>query len=82
MLTDIYAAGETPIAGITAERLAESIRARVAAPVELVPALDDVPAAVARLATAGDLVITLGAGSIGGVGDRILDALRRKGTAE
>ena len=82
VLTDIYAAGEPPIAGITAERLAESIRARVAAPVELVPAVADVPAAVARLATAGDLVLTLGAGSIGGVGDRILDALRRKGTTE
>jgi hypothetical protein len=31
---------------------------------------------VAALARPGDLIITLGAGSIGAVGDRILDALR------
>ena len=31
---------------------------------------------VAGLARAGDLVVTLGAGSIGGIGDRILEAIR------
>jgi hypothetical protein len=38
--------------------------------------IDALPAAVAALAQAGDLVITLGAGSIGTVADRILDQLR------
>jgi hypothetical protein len=38
--------------------------------------LDGLPAAVSALARSGDLVITLGAGSIGTVGDRILDELR------
>jgi UDP-N-acetylmuramate-alanine ligase len=37
-----------------------------------------VPAAVAQLARSGDLVITLGAGSIGGVGEKILDAIRAR----
>jgi len=36
-----------------------------------------VPAAVARLARAGDLVITMGAGSIGHAGPAILEELAR-----
>ncbi len=78
VLTDIYAAGEAPIPGITVERLAESIREGSSSPVELIKDLADVPAAVAGLARSGDLVITLGAGSIGGVGDKILDAIRAR----
>jgi UDP-N-acetylmuramate--alanine ligase len=76
VLTDIYAAGEPPIPGISAQVLAEAVRRSGGVPVELVPALDDIPAAVARLARPGDLVLTLGAGSIGTMGDRILEAIR------
>jgi UDP-N-acetylmuramate--alanine ligase len=75
VLTDIYPAGEAPIAGVTIDRLAEAVRTR-AKNVELVKRLDDVPAAVARLAKPGDLIVTLGAGSIGTVPDRLLKALR------
>ncbi len=78
VLTDIYAAGEAPIPGITIERLADSIRAGSSAPVDLIKSLADVPAAVAQLVRSGDLVITLGAGSIGTVGDKILDAIRAR----
>jgi UDP-N-acetylmuramate--alanine ligase len=76
VLTDIYPAGEAPIPGVTAEALAEAVRATAGGPVRLVKALDDLPAAVAALARSGDLIVTLGAGSIGGVGDRILTAIR------
>jgi len=78
VLTDIYAAGEAPIPGITVERLADSIREGSSSPVELIKDLAAVPAAVAQLVRAGDLVITLGAGSIGTVGDKILDAIRAR----
>ena len=81
VLTDIYAAGEAPIAGTTAEALAASLRRSLTVPVDLVPRLEDVPTAVASIARPGDLVITLGAGSIGGIGDRVLDAIRKRGTA-
>ena len=37
------------------------------APVELIPRLDDLIPAIVRVARPGDVVITLGAGSIGGV---------------
>ena len=80
VLTDIYAAGEAPIPGITVERLAESIREGSGSPVELIKDLAEVPAAVAQRVRRGDLVITLGAGSIGGVGDKILDAIRARAT--
>jgi UDP-N-acetylmuramate--alanine ligase len=75
ILTDIYPAGEPPIEGITVDALAEAVRAATSRPLHVVRALDDLPAAVAGLARAGDLVITLGAGSISAVADRILSAL-------
>jgi len=74
VLTDIYAAGEAPIAGATAEAVEAEVR-KTGRPVRLVKSLDDVPAAVAAIARGNDLVITLGAGSIGTLPDRILDAL-------
>jgi len=74
VLTDIYAAGEAPIAGATAEAVEAEVR-KTGRPVRLVKALDEIPAAVASLARPNDLVITLGAGSIGSLPDRILEAL-------
>jgi UDP-N-acetylmuramate--alanine ligase len=76
VLTDIYAAGEPPIPGVTVEAVADSVRAASASPVQVVKRIEALPSAVAALARAGDLVITLGAGSIGSVADRILEELR------
>ena len=73
-LTDIYPAGESPIAGATLEELAAEVRHSVPA-LLVVPSLDRVPQAVADQSRDGDLVVTLGAGSIGHAGDRILQAL-------
>ncbi|MGH9143956.1 MAG: hypothetical protein ACRD2I_22690, partial [Vicinamibacterales bacterium] len=75
LLTDIYPAGEEPIAGATLEALAAAIRSRVMVPVDLVARLDDVVPAIAALARPGDVVITLGAGSIGSVADRLVAVL-------
>jgi UDP-N-acetylmuramate--alanine ligase len=46
--------------------------------VHLVQTLDEVVSQVADMARSGDLVLTLGAGSIGDVGDRLLEAIARK----
>jgi UDP-N-acetylmuramate--alanine ligase len=81
ILTDIYPAGEAPIPGATAEAV-EAVVRKAGRPVTLVKSLDDIPAAVARAARSGDLVITLGAGSIGSMPDRILEALRPGADAE
>jgi UDP-N-acetylmuramate--alanine ligase len=75
VLTDIYAAGEDPIEGATLAVLAEQIRRSVAVPVDVAPTLDDLVPAVVAAARPGDVVITLGAGSIGTMPDRLLAAL-------
>jgi UDP-N-acetylmuramate--alanine ligase len=75
VLTDIYSAGEAPIDGITVDAVADRVRRQGRGAVEVVPALADLPARVAVLCAPGDVVITLGAGSIGAVGDKILAAL-------
>jgi len=73
VLTDIYAAGEDPIPGVTLAALASAIGRAVR--VDVAPTLDDVVAAVARIARSGDVVITLGAGSIGSLPDRLIEAI-------
>jgi UDP-N-acetylmuramate--alanine ligase len=75
VLTDIYAAGEDPIPGVTLESLAAEVRSAAHGGVDVVPNLADVPSAIARVARSGDVVITLGAGSIGGVADRLIPLL-------
>jgi len=76
VLTDIYAAGEDPIPGVTVEALADAVRRSAAVPLDVVARLDDVVPAVVRVAKPGDIVITLGAGSIGSVPDRLVEALK------
>jgi len=78
VLTDIYAAGEAPLPGITIEHLAEAVRGSVRE-LHVVKDLSAVAGAVADLARPGDLVVTLGAGSIGTVGDRLVAALATRG---
>ena len=74
VLTDIYAAGEAPIEGVSIAVLAAEVRKSVP-DVRVVKSIDDIPSALAALAQDGDLVLTLGAGSISATGDRILKAL-------
>jgi UDP-N-acetylmuramate--alanine ligase len=75
VLTDIYPAGEAPMPGITLDALAASVRKSSGGPVDVVPNLDAVPAAIANVARPGDVVILLGAGSIGSIVERVIQAL-------
>jgi UDP-N-acetylmuramate--alanine ligase len=81
LLTDIYAAGEDPIAGVTLDTLGAAVRRTVRVPVDLVSRLDDVVGALLRIVKPGDVVITLGAGSIGTVADRLVAAITDSGAA-
>jgi UDP-N-acetylmuramate--alanine ligase len=78
VLTDIYPAGEDPIPGATIDALAEVIR-HEGLQLDVVPRLADVPDAIARLCRPGDLVITLGAGSIGAIPERVIEAIESRG---
>ena len=78
VLTNIYAASEDPIPGITVDALAAAVNASRQTPVHVVPKLEDVAGRVADLARSGDLVITLGAGSIGSLAGTLVEELHRR----
>ena len=75
VLTEIYGAGEEPIAGVTSDALAAGI-ARGGRPVQVARTLDELVTRVVAAVRPGDVVITFGAGSIGTVPKRLIDALR------
>jgi UDP-N-acetylmuramate--alanine ligase len=77
-LLDIYPASEKPIEGITAEALASRIVAAGKKDVTYAPSFADVVAAVASIARSGDMVLTLGAGSVSQVGPMILEKLEKQ----
>ncbi len=67
LLTEVYAAGESPIVAADGRALVRAIR--VAGKVEpiFVEQVSDLPAAIRKIACPGDVVVTMGAGSIGSV---------------
>jgi UDP-N-acetylmuramate--alanine ligase len=76
VLTEVYAAGEAPIVAADGRALARAVR--VAGRVEPV-FVEDVaalPATVLDIARAGDVVLVMGAGSIGQVPARIVEEAR------
>ncbi|MEW1824419.1 UDP-N-acetylmuramate--L-alanine ligase [Streptomyces sp. NPDC088196] len=76
LVLDIYPAREDPIPGITSDLIVEAARA-AGADVTLVHDKADVPEAMAGMAKAGDLVLTMGAGDVTDLGPRILDRLAK-----
>ena len=65
LLCEVYAAGEAPIAGADGRALARTIRGRGRIEPVFVEHLADLPHSLAAVAQDGDVVLTLGAGSIG-----------------
>ena len=78
VLTDIYPASEDPIPGVTIDVLAATVNKSRTTPVHVVPTLADMPARVADLARPGDLVITLGAGSISSLAGTLVAELQKR----
>jgi len=74
-VTEIYAAGEDKIPGVEAATLVDRLRARGHRGVHLAPDLTDLAARLAAEVADGDLVLTLGAGSITRLGPELLRAL-------
>jgi UDP-N-acetylmuramate--alanine ligase len=75
---DIYAASEEPIAGVDARALVKEIRAVGGNGVEFAASVAEGVAALVREAKTGDVILTLGAGSVSGAGPALLEALGAK----
>jgi UDP-N-acetylmuramate--alanine ligase len=74
-VTDIFPAREAPIPGVTGQTIVDATVTAGAAGVVYVPELAEVASSVASELAYGDVVLTLGAGSIESLGPQLLSVL-------
>lgn len=79
LVLDIYAASEQPIAGVSGLGLAKKIRCRNGHPAEFAASFEAAVDAVVEQVQPGDMVLTLGAGTVSQLGPRILEKLEKRG---
>ena len=79
-VTDIYAASEQPIEGITAEVLAGDISEKGGRPARYASSFADAVEKISEETREGDMVLTLGAGSVSQLGPMILEKLQARET--
>ena len=77
VLTDIYAAGEEPIPGITAETLCQAMREHGHRGAQHVPSRAAIAPALVSILRDGDVLITCGAGDIYRTGEEVLALLQK-----
>lgn len=65
LLCEVYPAGETPITGATGKSLCQAIRVRGASNPIFVPELDELSTILSPLVEEDDVILTMGAGTIG-----------------
>jgi UDP-N-acetylmuramate--alanine ligase len=75
---DIYAASEQPIEGITGETLAAAIQAKNGGRVVYAASMAEAVERLAEDARPGEMILTLGAGSVSQAGPLLLEALKEK----
>lgn len=78
LVTDIYAASEDPIPGIDGQAFAESVEQHGHKSVEYVGSVAGGVGRLVEIAQPGDLVLTMGAGSVSLAGDDVLRRLEEK----
>ena len=76
ILTDIYAASEQPIEGVTSEKLLEAIKLHGQRHAHYIPELVQQPQTLLPLLQEGDLLLSLGAGNIVRAGEQVLAMLQ------
>jgi UDP-N-acetylmuramate--alanine ligase len=72
LLGEVYAAGEAPIVAADARALARAVRVNGKVEPVFIEAIGDMPQAILDAARAGDVVVTMGAGSIGAVSAKVV----------
>ncbi len=65
LLTEVYAAGESPIAAADGRALSRAVRARGQVDPVFVDPIDELPAVLCGVVRGGDILLTMGAGDIG-----------------
>jgi UDP-N-acetylmuramate--alanine ligase len=78
LLTEIYAASEKPIEGVTSERLIQEIALHGHHDLHYCPTSDEMVEALEAMVSDGDVVITLGAGNIYQIGEKLLERLENR----
>jgi len=75
LLTEVYAAGEQPIVAADGRALARALRVGGRVEPIFVEKIGDMPQAIADNARSGDVVLCMGAGSIGAVAGKLVEML-------
>jgi UDP-N-acetylmuramate--alanine ligase len=78
VLLDVYAAGEKPIPGADSRSLCRSIRQRAGIDPIFVESIDEVEGILTKLIGDDDLVMTQGAGSIGGLSAQLAESFEKR----
>ncbi len=76
IVTDIYAASEEPIPGVSGEALCDGIRREGHPDARFIPEFDAIAAHLAGKVKRGDVILTQGAGSVWKAGEALLKRLR------
>jgi UDP-N-acetylmuramate--alanine ligase len=80
-LSEIYSAGEGPINGVTSQALFEDVlkkRSETGHETFFIESMSEIATTIAQTVKEGDLVLTLGAGSVHKIGSKLIDILGRE----
>jgi UDP-N-acetylmuramate--alanine ligase len=81
IVTEVYAAGEAPIAGADGKAICRAVRSHGRVEPVFVDKVEKLSRALASIVRDGDVVVTMGAGSIGGVPAELVNSLTKGGGA-
>lgn len=75
LLTEVYAAGESPIVAADGKSLVRAIRVQGKVEPIFVETVEELPAAILSIVQDGDVVLVMGAGSVGSVAQNLASSL-------
>jgi UDP-N-acetylmuramate--alanine ligase len=78
LITDIYAASETPIEGVNSQKLLDLIKTSLTDKLTAYCPKDKIAEHIMKIIVPGDMVITIGAGDIVRLSDELAERLKNK----